>query len=93
MNLFGELRNPFFEFGDRLPELLLSRLMRRDIELSLHLRSRETQGFELADAFGIALEHLVGALLFLFPFFKALSEAGFRVDQAFPRITHRHRLS
>ena len=63
--------------------------MRCHLELALQLRTRQTEGLELAHTFGItASGYLAGFLLFVFPFFHALGEAGFRVDESFTGITH-----
>ena len=63
--------------------------MRRQFELALQLRPRQPERLELANAFGIAaLRNLARFLLLVFPFFQALGEAGFRVDESFSGVTH-----
>ena len=63
--------------------------MRRQFELALQLGPRQPERLELANAFGIAaLRNLACFLLFVFPFFQALGETGFRVDESFSGVTH-----
>ena len=64
--------------------------MRRHFELALEFDPRQTERFELANAFGIAaFRNLACFLLFVFPFFQSLGEAGFRVDESFSSVTHK----
>src|SRR5262245_590559 len=84
-----ELSDPFVELFERRCQLLLARLVRRQLELPLHFGSRETERFELPRLLRIpALGGLTGSLFLLFAFFHALGEAGFRVDEAFSGVTH-----
>jgi len=87
-----ELRDPPIELGDRLPELLPTRLVRRELELAPHFRARQPARFELACALGIGRHGGPACLLlFLFPFYHPLGEAGFRVDEAFSSVTHHYK--
>ena len=63
--------------------------MCRDLELPLELGARQAARLELTNALGItAPGNLARLLLFVFPFFESLGEAGFRVDESFSGITH-----
>ena len=63
--------------------------MRRQLELALQLGARQATGLELTNPLGVAaLGNLARLLLLVFPFFHALGEAGFRVDESFSSITH-----
>ena len=81
--------DPLLDLDQRLRQLLLPRRMRRQLQLALHLRTRELQRFDLTDALRIGtLGALTRLPLLLFPFFHALGEAGFRVDESFSSVTH-----
>ena len=77
------------QFGDRLRQLLLPRLMCGRFELPLQLGAGEAVGLELAYLLGIA-EHrpLLRLLALLFQFVHALLDARIGVDQSFSSITH-----
>ena len=88
-DLLRQLCNPPIELRDCLTKLLASSLMRRELELTLHFGPRQSTRFELARPLGIRrFRGLAGLLLFLFPFFHSLGEAGLRVDEPFSSITH-----
>jgi hypothetical protein len=87
--LLRKIRNALFELANRVFELLLARRMGSELELPLHLGAGETGRLELAEPFRIAAcGGLTRLPLFLFTFFHALGEAGFRVDESFSCITH-----
>ena len=63
--------------------------MRGQLQLALHLCTRQTARLELARAIGIAgLGRVLCLLLFLFLFVHPLGESGFRVDEPFSSVTH-----
>jgi hypothetical protein len=87
--LLRQRRDAFLDLRDRLFQLLLSRRVCRELELALHLGPRKTERFDLPHALRVGtLSILAGLASFLFSFFHALGEAGFRVDEPFSGITH-----
>ena len=87
--LLRQLRDSAFELRDRVAELLLPHLMRRQRELALHLRASQPARFELAHEFGIAAGTGLARLAFLlFAFFHSLGETRFGVDEPFSSVSH-----
>jgi hypothetical protein len=87
--LLRELGDSALELAYRVLDLLPSRGVRRQFELTLQFRSRQATRFELTNPLGIAGRRCLSRLpLLLFAFFHALGEAGFRVDESFSCITH-----
>jgi hypothetical protein len=83
------LLDPLLDLGQRLRELLFPRRVRRQLELTLHFRSRQLQRLDLADTLRVrAFAALARLPLFFFAFFHPLGEAGFRVDESFSGVTH-----
>jgi hypothetical protein len=89
ISLLRQRCDPLLNLGERLLQLLLARRVRRELELTLHLGPRKTERFDLPHALRVGtLSILAGLASFLFSFFHALGEAGFRVDEPFSGITH-----
>ena len=77
--LLRQLADPSIEFRDRLAELLLPGLVRGQLQLALHLCTRQTARLELARELGIAgVGRVPRLLLFLFSCVHPLGESGFR---------------
>jgi hypothetical protein len=89
ISLLRQRCDALLNLGERLLQLLLARRVRRELELTLHLGPRKTERFDLPHALRVGtLSILAGLASFLFSFFHALGEAGFRVDEPFSGITH-----
>ena len=87
--LLREIGDAAVELADRVLQLLFARRMRRQLELTLQLGSREPERLELPEALRVAADGRLSCLtLFLLAFFHALGEAGFRIDESFSCITH-----
>jgi hypothetical protein len=72
-------------------QLLAPRLVRGDLELTLHLGAGEPERLHLPVTLGIAtLRRLTGFPLLLLPLFHSLGQTRLRVDEPFSGITHAH---
>jgi hypothetical protein len=87
--LLLHLSQATLDFRDRLPDLILARLVRSQLGLALQLDTRKAERFHLPHLLGIDLR----ALVFRDPsafleFVHALLQARFSVDQSFSSVTH-----
>jgi ATP-dependent helicase Lhr and Lhr-like helicase len=89
LSLLLHLRETPLDFGHRLADLILARLVGRDLELALQLDARKAERFHLAGMLGVDLRPAIlrdpAALL---EFVHALLQARFSVDQSFSGVTH-----
>ena len=77
------------DFSDGLSDLILARLVRRQLRLALQLDARKAQRFGLSNELGVDLGALVpGDLAAFLEFIHALLQARFSVDQSFSGVTH-----
>jgi hypothetical protein len=87
--LLREIGDPAVELADCVLELRFASRVRRQLELTLQLGAREPARLELPEALRVTADGRLTCLtLFLFAFFHALGEAGFRIDESFSSITH-----